>query len=354
MLRAVVIDDSPTARQLIEQILHRDPELHVIGQASDGASGVEMVQRLKPDVVVMDIEMPRMNGFEATEEIMATTPTPIVIATASVHRQNVDHAMQALRAGALTLLARPRGPDAPEFEREARELIDTVKSMAHVKVVRRNRGHAFSQPPASVPVGKVDRQAEVVAIAASTGGPPALQRLLGSLPSDFPLPILIVQHISHGFTSAFSSWLDSMIGLHVKLATAGELLKPATVYIAPEDRHLGVSSRLSIELSAQPPIGGFRPSGTFLFESIAQTFGPATLAVILTGMGQDGDIGLHAVRGAGGMVIAQDEASCVIYGMPRAAVEAGLANLVLPLDAIAGELVARAKRAANSTPPRLR
>jgi two-component system chemotaxis response regulator CheB len=180
-----------------------------------------------------------------------------------------------------------------------------------------------------------------VAIAASTGGPPALQKLLGRLPRDFPAPILLVQHIASQFTGGFAAWLDSVVPLTVKVATAGEPLQPSTVYVAPEQRHLGVSRNgLSVLLSDEPPVGGFRPSGTYLFESVARAFGNAVVGLILTGMGRDGVDGLQALWAAGGMVWAQDEASSVVFGMPGAAVAEGLVDRVLPLHGMASALLA--------------
>jgi two-component system chemotaxis response regulator CheB len=333
MLRAVVADDSPTVRVLLKQILEADPDIQVVGLAKDGQEAVELVQALRPDVVTMDIQMPRMNGFEATKEIMISAPTRIVIVTASAIGKEVSTAMHALAAGALTLLIKPPGPDAPGFSAAARELVDTVKAMTQVKVVRQFRPKALlSARGLGAPCG-------AVAIAASTGGPQALQRLLAALPRDFPAPILVVQHISGGFTAGLVGWLGQSVPLRVKVAEADEPLVGSTVYFAPEDRHLGVSSRRAAALSEAPPVGGFRPSGTHLFQSAAAAYGAAALAVILTGMGEDGVEGLRAIRESAGRIIAQDEATSIVFGMPGAAVRAGLADLVLPLDKIAGKLV---------------
>jgi two-component system, chemotaxis family, protein-glutamate methylesterase/glutaminase len=337
MLRAVVADDSPTVRSLLKQVLESDPEIQVVGLAKDGVEAVELVQSLRPDVVTMDVQMPRMNGFEATKEIMITAPTRIVIVTASIIGHDVSTAMHALSAGALTLLIKPPGPDDPGFEAAARELVATVKAMTQVKVVRHHR----AKPPAT-PTG---RQAGlgVVAIAASTGGPQALQKLLSELPRDFPAPLLVAQHISAGFTAGLAGWLGQSVPMRVKVAEAGEPLAASTVYVAPEDWHLGVSPRKAIALSADPPIGGFRPSGTHLFQSVAAVYGPAAVAIVLTGMGDDGAAGLPAIKTAGGRVLAQDEASCVVFGMPAAAIRSGLADRVLPLDKIAHALTDMAR-----------
>jgi two-component system chemotaxis response regulator CheB len=344
-LRAVIVDDSATVRALLAGILGSDPEIEVVGAAGDGEEGVRLVQKLRPDVVTMDIHMPRMNGFEATKEIMITAPTPIVIVTASTMAHDVDSAMSALRTGALTILRKPPGPESPEFEEAVRHLVSTVKTMAQVKVVRHHRRAAPARGAKRAEAARGTEPVAAVAIAASTGGPQALQRLLGDLPRDFPAPILVVQHISAGFTEGLAAWLARTVSLRVKVAQDGEPLLSSTVYIAAEGGHLGVSREGKAALSAAPPIGGFRPSGTYLFQSIAEAFGSASIGVIMTGMGEDGVEGLRALRDAGAFIIAQDESSSVVFGMPGAAVREGLASVVLPLDEISGKLTQRVRGA---------
>ena len=343
MIRVLVAEDSATARSLLVQILTSDPEIRVIGEAGDGASAVEMAQRLKPDLVTMDIHMPGLDGLAATKEIMITAPTPIVIITGSTRAREVGDSLEALQAGALEVLVKPPGPGAPGFALAARDLLATVKAMAHVKVVRHWRSAASRAPVvvavASVPTAAGRVRFRVVAAATSTGGPAALQRLFSRLPGDFPLPILVVQHITPGFTAGLADWLGSVCPLRVKVARHGEDLAPSTVYFPPDGRHLGVSRSGAIALSDGPPVGGFRPSGSALFESVASVYGASVVALILTGMGDDGLTGLRAIRQAGGRVIAQDEASSIVFGMPGAAVAAGLAYAVLPIDAIAAHLL---------------
>jgi two-component system chemotaxis response regulator CheB len=352
-IRVLIADDSPTARHLLVAILSSDPEIQVVGEARNGLEAVELTCKLRPDLVTMDLRMPKMDGFEATKEIMIRAPTPIIIVTASVVIHDVETSLYTLRAGALGVLPKPPGPDSPGFEESAQQLVFQVKAMAHVKVVRHWRPAAGAER--GLPGGEraaetadsgaprtavgASPPARAVAIAASTGGPAALHDLLVALPGDFPVPVLVVQHITRGFAAGLADWLNKVSSLHVTLARDGEKLSPHTVYLAPDDRHLGVSSWRTVSLSAGPPVGGFRPSGTFLFESVARVFQAATVAVILTGMGEDGVAGLTAVRQAGGRVIAQDEKTSVIFGMPGVAVAAGLANHVLPLDGIAPRLV---------------
>jgi two-component system chemotaxis response regulator CheB len=339
MLRVLIADDSETSRRFLVEILSRDSEIQVIGEAKDGADAVSLTEKLRPNLVVMDSHMPQMDGFEATKEIMIAMPTPIVIVTASSVNGDVRTAMQALRAGALTVLQKPSGPSLSTFEETARQLVSTIKAMAEVKVVRH---HRTVPPREQATLRMVARgaptPARVVAIAASTGGPAALQRVLAGLPEDFCVPILVVQHISQGFTRGFVTWLNTVCPFEVKVADDGELLGPRTVYLPPEDRHIGVTERGRVKLSQDRPIDGFRPSATFLFSSVAKAFRSSAVAVILTGMGQDGLAGLRAVREFEGHIIAQDEESSVIFGMPGAAVAAGLPNVILPLESIASRL----------------
>jgi two-component system chemotaxis response regulator CheB len=344
MIRVVVVEDSPTARALLVGILRSDPELDVVGEAQDGVDGVELTQRLRPDLVTMDIHMPRMDGFAATKEIMITAPTPIVIATNSTRAAEVEVAMHALRAGAVAVVCKPHGPASAAFEEARARFVSTVKAMAGVKVVRRWRSQEEA-PQQAVRVTQESAGARlppsriaIVGIAASTGGPAALQALLSSLPGNFPVPILVVQHIAAGFMSGLAAWLNSICDLRVKIAEHGERLMPHTVYLAPDGRHLGVSNHSFISLDDGSAVGGFRPSGTFLFESIARVFGPRSAAVILTGMGEDGLAGLRAVRRQGARIFAQNEKSCVVFGMPGTAIAAGLADLVASPEQIALEL----------------
>ncbi|NBD09986.1 MULTISPECIES: chemotaxis-specific protein-glutamate methyltransferase CheB [Corallococcus] len=341
-LRILVAEDSPTARRLLVEILRTDPALTVVGEAKDGLEAVELCQRLQPSLVTMDIQMPRMDGLDATRRIMTEVPTPVVVVSTLVER-DIQTSMAALRAGALAVLQKPVGPESPDFEADSRRLRDTLKAMAQVKVVRRWPDRAAPPPPPAEPTSTPQpRPPSVLAMAASTGGPAALHRILSDLNGRDtpPPPILVVQHIALGFGSGLATWLGTATKLRVKVAEDCEPLLPGTVYLAPDDKHLGVTTDHRVQVSGAAPIQGFRPSANWLFRAVARAYGQTSLAVVLTGMGQDGLDGIRDVHQAGGRVIAQDEATSVVYGMPAVVVGANLAHEVLPLGQIARRLQA--------------
>lgn len=336
MIRVLIAEDSATVRELLCELVRGDGEMTVVGEARDGVEAVDLTRSLRPDLVVMDIAMPRMDGFEATRRIMVEVPTPIVIVSARYDVRNVEVSMHALHAGALVAIPKPHGPLSPQFEDDAREFIATLRLMSQVKVVRRWAHHPRS--PGVPVVASAGIRPRIVAMAASTGGPAAVHQILADLPADFPVSILLVQHMSRGFMDGFAAWLDTAGPLHVQVAGDGQLLEPATVYVAPDDLHLGVAQRSRIALAGAPAINGFRPSANHLFASVADQFGRAAVAVMLTGMGDDGCTGLAAVRREGGRILVQDEKTSVVFGMPGAAVQAGLADSTLPLPDIAPTL----------------
>jgi two-component system chemotaxis response regulator CheB len=339
MIRVLIVEDSPTVCLLLKSILDSDPDITVIDTASSGEEGLRKTLALNPDLVTMDVHMPGIDGFETTRRIMAQTPKPIIIVTGSIDPREVKLSFHALEAGALAVVEKPSGPGSPKFQHDAKELIKAVKLMADVKVVGQ-RLSSRPQRPVAVsirpkPVGQID----LIAIGASTGGPAALFTVLNGLPLNFPVPILIVQHISLGFDVGLAEWLSSTTRHGVTLARDGQLLAAGQVLIAPQGTHLGVNGTKRVLLDARTDaIGSFRPSVTYLFESVARVYGSRAVGVILTGMGMDGAAGLPAFHEAGGYIIAQDEASSVVYGMPRAAVATGVVDQVLPLNRIAGTL----------------
>jgi two-component system chemotaxis response regulator CheB len=354
MIRVLVADDSATARALIVAILSSDMEIRVVGEATNGREAVEMASELAPDVITMDIQMPEMDGFQATQMIMTRAPRPIIIVSSTARLDDVELSLEATRAGALLVLPKPEGPTLSMGAAGQRHLLNMVKAMAHVKVVRRHAVTTASAPPPVAPPQphRAPRPAarrsgtskvELVAIAASTGGPAALQTILADLPSTLPVPVLVVQHIAHGFTGGLAHWLQGSTSLDVRVPTYGERAEPGTIYLAPDDQHLGIrraaDDSLRLVLDGGAPVGSFRPSATYLFRSAAEAVGASMVAVILTGMGDDGVAGLRHVWAKGGHVVAQDEASSVIYGMPREAVLAGVVHEVVSLSDIGSHIV---------------
>ena len=338
VLRILVADDSPTARALLTSMLASGEGIEIVGQATTGTEAVNMAAELRPDLITMDVQMPEMDGLQATREIMAMAPTPILIVS-STAKDDATLSLNATEAGALMVVPKPAGPLSPEFEEQRQYLLRMVHAMADVRVVRRWRSHSPDTAPRRSTARRARIDPRVVAVGTSTGGPAALRLILQRLPATYPVPIVVVQHLAKGFVPSLVEWLSGNTELSVVLATSGSPLEPGTVYVAPDDRHLEVTPQLGCRLTDTAPIGQFRPSATRLFESIATNLGGAAVGVVLTGMGDDGVPGLRLLHQAGGFVLAQDRDSSVIYGMAREAVHAGVVDEVLPLEAIASRLI---------------
>jgi two-component system, chemotaxis family, protein-glutamate methylesterase/glutaminase len=343
VIKVLIVENSPEVAEFLAQVLGADPQIRVVGIALDGQLAPEAVQRTKPDVIAMDIHMPKSNGFEVTRNIMEMCPTPIVIFGGS-SADEVRTNFRAIEAGALTVVGRPSRMCHPDHEATAKEFVEAVKLMSEVKVVRRWR--PISRVPKVFHTGAVPTappkgaSIKVVAIGASTGGPLVLQTILRGLPQGLPASLLIVQHISPGFVQGFAEWLSSSSGFTVRVPTDGEYLHPGQAYVAPDNFHMGVRTCNRIYLTKDDRENGMRPSVSFLFRSVEEAFGSGSLGVLLTGMGRDGVEELKRLRDAGAVTIAQDEESCVVRGMPTQAIKTGAAMLVLPPDGIANALKA--------------
>jgi two-component system chemotaxis response regulator CheB len=348
MIRVLIVDDMVTIRMALRFILESDPELTVAGAVGSGEEAVAFCRKSRPDIITMDINMPGMGGYEAIRQIMGETPCPIVVITGIESQYLMDVSFKALALGALTVLPKLRGfsPEDPE----AKNLIQQIKIMAGVKVIRRSlRGEPQPIMPdkgvvqAAAPLKEIlplkpQKPAQVVAIGLSTGGPPALQTILSGLPSSFPIPFVIVQHISQGFMFGLSSWLSNVTPFRCKVGELGETIKPGTVYLAPDNTHLTFKGTSNLWYESSEPIDGHRPSATVLFESVAKNFGEKAIGLLLTGMGKDGARGLKAMHDAGAYTIAQDEASSLIFGMPKAAIDLNAVKEVLSINQIASRL----------------
>lgn len=333
-IRVLVVEDSPTVRHRLREVLTADPDLTLVGEATDGAEAVELCRRHRPDVITMDMMLPVLTGLAATEQIMASYPTPILVVSSSTNRCELFNTYDALAAGAVDVLDKPHG-DERDGEWEQR-LLATVKLVSRIRVIThpRARLHTRVQQPAPAEPAN-GRPCAVVAVGASTGGPNAVVGALRALPTGFTVPVLLVQHIAAPFAASYAEWLDTQVGRPVTLAHDGAPVADFTgrVVVAPADRHLVVRDR-RLWLAGDPERHSCRPSIDVLFETVACEYGPVAAGCLLTGMGRDGAAGLLAMRHAGGLTFAQDEATSAVYGMPREAVQLGAAAHVLPPDEI--------------------
>ncbi len=354
MINVLVVEDSRVVRDYLIHVLQTDPGLRVIGAADSGEAALEFLEKRRPDVILMDIHLPGIDGFEVTRRIMSSNPLPIVVCTLSTNFSETHTVMRALEAGALVALKKPRGLADPDAAADAAEMIMTLRLMSEVKVVRRrNRTAAVATPVVSAATelparDSTGHDAAVVAIGASTGGPPVILEILSSLPISFPAPILVVQHISTGFTAGFAEWLSSASGLPVRMAQDSETPAPGHVYVAPDDRHLRVGRRGELQTTQDEPDHGQRPSVGVLFRSVAERFGRRSIGVLLTGMGQDGAEGLKRMADVGALTVVQDEESCVVFGMPGEAIKLGAARFVFPPHKIASLLATATQHGGRS------
>jgi two-component system, chemotaxis family, protein-glutamate methylesterase/glutaminase len=342
-VRVLVVDDSALMRKLIPLILERDPDIEVVGTAMDGAFALKKIGELQPDVVTLDLEMPRMDGIETLRTIMRNAPLPVIVF--STHsREGAYSTFKALALGAIDFVAKPKDAAAGNLDPVAHALAEKIK------VAKRAGGLKLPKLEIDAPLPKKNRSRasiapnRIIAIGISTGGPIALQYVLSQIPGDFPASIVIVQHMPEGFTDMFARRLDECCALEVQEAKSGDLLLAGRVLICPGNRHMMVRRMPRGEmvvLSDGPTINGHRPSVDVLFHSVAQEFALTAVGILMTGMGDDGAEGLGAIKAAGGVTIAQSEDTCVVGGMPRAAIVKGYATKVLPLDGMANYLISQ-------------
>jgi two-component system chemotaxis response regulator CheB len=339
MIKVLVVDDSLVMRKMISRMLSKDQHIEVVGTAVDGKDALEKIAALKPDLITMDIEMPVMNGLETLRHIMANDPIPVIMMSA-LTKEGAEITMEALNLGACDFVTKDFSGIANSLAAKETELITKIKNVARNKVTFLLKKLNIVKRPVILNLNQKIKH-EVLSIGASTGGPPVLQHILKSLPKDFPLPIVIAQHMPKLFTQSFAQRLDSVSQIHVKEAEEKEILTPGVALIAPGNTHMALKRRgkdVIVEF-----IEGtqyiYRPSVDLLMSSTANTYGEQSIGVILTGMGNDGLNGMKEMKEKKGYIIAQDEDTCVVYGMPRAVVSANLADAVLPIDKISEEIM---------------
>jgi two-component system chemotaxis response regulator CheB len=349
LVRVMIVEDSLVVRQLLSHIVGRDPRFELAAAVATAEEALAELERVRPDVISMDIRLPGMDGLEATRQIMSTRPTPIVVIADAVEDYALRISMNALRAGALSVVEKPVGLASSDYERVAETITTQLYIMSSVPVIRRRNIGATAAAPARTQVRPSPKDPgfaglSFLALAASTGGPPAIAKVLSALPAAFPAPVFIVQHMGAAFMEGFAQWLNGLSPISVRLAEHDTIAQPGVAYVAPGDRHLQVGSGGRMLLSATAPIGGQRPAANVLFSSLAQSAGSRAVGVLLTGMGQDGATGLLEMRKAGAYTFAEDESTAVVFGMPAAAAKLKAAREVLPLDAIGPRIALIAQR----------
>ncbi|WZL71685.1 chemotaxis-specific protein-glutamate methyltransferase CheB [Clostridiaceae bacterium 35-E11] len=342
MIKVLVVDDSPTIQELITHILNSDKDIHVIGVANNGEEAIKFMEKNAPDIITMDISMPVMDGFEATRKIMETNPVPIIIITGLFDAKDVDRTFQAMEVGAVSIIEKPMGIADTDFYEISQTIIDTVKLMSEVKVIKRKARYKNVQEKLSrgIQANNISTDIKIAAIGVSTGGPSILQRIFSKLPSDIKLPILVVQHITPGFLKGFVDWLSKETTLPIHIASQGEKALPGHIYFAPDKFHMEIRKNGQIFLNKADKENGLRPSVSTLFRSVANHYGKNAMAILLTGMGKDGAQELKQLKDQGAITVAQNKETSVVYGMPGEAVKLNAATYVLSPEEIA-ELLRR-------------
>ena len=364
-IKVLLVEDSPVALNILQRLLKSCPEIAVVGTASNGKEALGLIPKLNPEVICTDLTMKGMDGLELTQQVMAKYPRPILVISNSVQKYDTKNVFKLLQAGALDVFPKPKTGLESDYGKVKEQLLDKIKvisgvsvftkplrqtvassintklsstqtvstSQAIKKISEQEKGNTIAYLKATQDIAPFP--VKVVAIGVSTGGPRALNQVISPLPKNFPVPIICTQHISPGFLEGLVNWLDRESKLRIKIAQKGEYPRPGTVYFAPENSHLQLTSQGQFIHTSTEAVDGHCPSATVMFQSVAKFYGRKSLGILLTGMGRDGATGMKAIAEIGGMTIAQDEKSCIVFGMPKAAIEIGAAKHILPLQEIA-------------------
>ncbi|WP_240772864.1 chemotaxis-specific protein-glutamate methyltransferase CheB [Phragmitibacter flavus] len=346
IISVMIVEDSRVVREFLECIIERDPRLKVVASVGTGEEALRVIRHAVPDVISMDIRLPGMNGLELTKRIMTEQPTPIVVVSSEVEDEELKISMNALRAGALAVVQKPVGVSHADYEKVAQSLCTRLAIMSEVRVIRQRVSLRSEAVDVSLSAGLVKRMEDrvmvrrpaILGLVASTGGPSALVKVLNDLMANFPVPVVLVQHITPGFMRGFVKWLNEVVAQEVLEAEEGQRMEAGKVYVAPAECHLAMSERGVLRLDGSAMVSMQKPSGTVLFRSMAKVYGAEACGVLLTGMGEDGALGMRDIHEAGGLTIAEHASTAVVYGMPAAAVELGAVSEVLPLTQIGGRL----------------
>lgn len=355
MIKVLLVEDSPVAVTILRRIIDSADDLSLVGTARTGVEALELIPKVKPDIICTDLMMPKMNGLELTQQIMATHPTPILVVSACVQDEDKNNVFELLNAGALDVFPKPRSGTLEDYESIRDKLISKIRVLAGVKVFTKRPSRTSSSlkltdpnlKPISPPSSSLKNDThtsthqtiKAVAIAASTGGPQAFQQVFTGIPANFPVPIFCVQHISSGFLQGFLDWLQNYSQLKIVIAKTGEKPEIGKIYFPPERMHLKIDKQGRFYCGDDIPVDSHCPSATVLFQTVADYYGPAAIGVLMTGMGRDGARGLFDLKQRGAYTIAQDEATSVVFGMPQEAIKLGGAKTILPVTEITPRLL---------------
>ncbi len=350
MIRVLIVDDSPVTVTILKRIIDSADDLYLVGTARTGLDALNLIPKVKPDIICTDLLMPKMNGLELTQKVMTTNPIPILVISAKVEDEHENNVFELLNAGAVDVFPKPKGGTIEEYDSLRNKLVEKIRVIAGVKVFTKRSNQTIStytqgkprnvEPPQSTAkTDKHSRAIKIVTLAASTGGPQAFQEVFTHIPSYFPIPILCVQHISTGFLDGFVDWLKDYCKLPIEIAQTGKKPEIGRVYFPPDRHHLKLDAQGRFYCGDDIPVDSHSPSATVLFQTVSNFYGGSTLGVLMTGMGRDGASGLLHLKQRGGYAIAQDQESSVVFGMPQEAINLGAVNEVLPVTEIAPRIL---------------